>query len=368
MTLNQRERILALGVLLIAGGYAAFLLVQKTYLGPLAAQRTQLRTLQSDLANKNRLIEQGDEARGLVAELEAISLPGDARTAQSLYQEFLFKLVQDCQLEEASVEPLRTVPGGFFTRVPFTVSGKITLKNLTELLYRFYEPKLLHQVRELEIHRLKGDSKLQVTLSVEGLALDAAARRDHLLPAGGESGGRLLAGAPLSDFALVAQKNIFEPYREPRKAPEPRPTAPEIDAARFVYFVGVPTIAETPEAWLYDRLNDAQTTLRPGDDFDLAGVKGKLIAANGTRIALDVGGKHWTLELGRNLREMQPAGGPDLVASDGADTTAGQSPRSHGEPADEPTDETATDDRPPEEAVESEESEETTQLSQTKTR
>lgn len=302
--MNKRERVLLFIVLGIAGCYGLFLLVKSAFLGPLETQAAQIRTLNSEITSKKKQMEEAIKASGQLAEWEKICLPGDEATAQALYEDFLYKLIRDCRFEgEPQVQPdkIERIKGSF-TSIPFIIRGKITLENLIDFLYRFYQPNLLHQVRSLSISRDSSGKSLSVIMTVAGLAIDKAPDRDQLIAEEEKSRGPLLAGLTRKDFTLITQRNIFEPYREPTRE---TPKEPEVDAAKHVVLSGLPHAGEEPEAWLYNRLTRENRVLREGDDFEIAGVKGKVVSVARAEIVFEMNKKQWSLKLGKVLREMK---------------------------------------------------------------
>lgn len=330
--LNQRERILMIAVLTIAGGYALFLLAHRAFFGPVAAQAAAISKLTDDLAAKDKQVQQAFDIRKKLSKLEEISLPTNDAEATTVYGGFLWKLLQDSKIEEPSLTPgpgkTVNMKAKGYTRIPFTIGGKASVESLTDLLYRFYEPNLLQQVRRLTINTKSGSGKLDITLEVEGLSLHSAAPRNELLPKGAETGGRIVDGKSRNDFKLIAQKNIFAPYQAPVTSTPTieRPKQPEIDAMQFVVFVGAPAAGDGFEAMFYDQIKPDHVTLLAGDEFDLAGVKGKVIAIDDRQLLFEAGGKQWSLALGKRLldRKLVKNLEPDAAVAEDGDKPASE--------------------------------------------
>jgi hypothetical protein len=313
--MNKRERILLFVVLGIAGCYAMFLVVKSAFLGPLETQATQIRNLTSDIALKQKQMEDASKANAQLAEWEKTCLPDDEAKALSLYQDYLYKLASDSKFEGVpDVNPDKIQNLKYSTSIPFTIRGKISLENLTDFLYRFYEPNLMHQVQSISINRDSSGKSLSVIIRVAGLAIDKSPDRDELIPADAKSGGPLLAGQTRDHFKLITQKNIFEPHRDPPPVVAGR--EPDVDAAKFVVLSGLPHIGNGPEAWLYNRLTHENRVLREGDEFEIAGVKGKVVTVARTGIVFEMDNKQWSLKLGKMLREMKEVANPGAVATE----------------------------------------------------
>jgi hypothetical protein len=146
-----------------------------------------------------------------------------------------------------------------------------------------------------------------VKIQVEALTLSTSpARRDRLLDEDQETGGPLLAGYDRDDFILISKTNILAPYRDdppPQREPPPKPS---VDEARHIQFTGS-TLDGTSmyQAWLYDRLTNTCLYLQPGDEFEVAGVKGKMTEVTQSVMTFELEGKNWTLNLGSFLNDKR---------------------------------------------------------------
>src|SRR5262245_54875251 len=117
--INKRERYLIVMIVAIGGSYGLFLAVRGLFLGPLEAQATQIRNLASEIVSKEKQKEEIFNASSRLAEWEKRSLPGDEGKAQSLYQDYLLKLMRDCHFEEPTVSADKTQRAKSFTSIPF---------------------------------------------------------------------------------------------------------------------------------------------------------------------------------------------------------------------------------------------------------
>jgi hypothetical protein len=322
--LNARERRLALLVLGVLGFYMVYWTAQRMLLGPIGQRDAQIASLTKDIQAKTRQLQQATEASDKIAAWEKISLPSDVRSAQSLYQEFLIQLVAKVGVEDPVITPVQPVQRmNLYTRIPFTIRGRASLEQISELLYGLYEPNLLHQVRQLTIRRTGATESrsLDVDLTVEGLALNGAPVRPDLIP--GESPkSPLFASRTRTEFASLREKNIFRPYRDPTPPPRPLegPREPSVDLARHVVLVASTRVGPDHVAWLYDRLTNQNLMLQAGDRVDVGGIKGKLVAVESDAVRMDVDGKPYRLDLGRSLREMRADGSAPALPVAGTPT------------------------------------------------
>ena len=77
-----------------------------------------------------------------------------------------------------------------------------------------------------------------------------------------------------------------------------------MDPATHVYLTGATDAGDQPLAWLSDRRTDTRVSVRPGEQLDVAGIKGTVTSVTRTGIILELDDRRWSLKLGKNLREM----------------------------------------------------------------
>ena len=78
------------------------------------------------------------------------------------------------------------------------------------------------------------------------------------------------------------------------------------DTAQETYLIAAIAQDDEREAWLYDRAANRKTTLREGEAFAVADVKGRVLAIGRDFVLFESGDASWRLELGQSLREMVP--------------------------------------------------------------
>ena len=310
MNMNRREQIL---VVLVAGLVVLFLghrILERSFRGPLWAKQAEIKNLEIQVADREQRRDHVFQSQNEMETWRQQSLPPDAALAQNLYMSWLVQLVERSGLEQATVTPnLITPKGNMSDRLPFTIQSRGTMESLAKFLHDFYRADLLHQVRRIDLtpERRGGKSRLNVNLAVEALVLRDAEPRDTLFPAPeAETSATRLAQEDFEGYRQLAERTLFSPYVAPQQQP-----ANDIDNAAFVYLTATLEVGDEPVAWLYDRTNNRRHWLRPGQEFDVAGVKGKVlsIAVSERSATLEIDEKTWVLRLGKNLRELRPADG-----------------------------------------------------------
>lgn len=92
------------------------------------------------------------------------------------------------------------------------------------------------------------------------------------------------------------------------------------DLRPFVKYVGYNAIGEEPRATLYNQADDTSLLLAPGDEFDIAGVKGVVRSVGPRALVVDRNDRLYELDLGQSLTQARDVGPSEAAAE--ADATA----------------------------------------------
>ena len=288
MTLRERRlAYIVLAFIVLAGG--AFFGYQ-FYMAPMKAKTQQISDLQTeidDLAFKRRKIL---AEKNRLDPLTRISLPHtpDTRQDASLtrrtevasreYVEALNKMATASGFVAGSFGVIpkapenKTVPTlvknrPAYTRLDFIVDAKGDLLTLVGWLKRFYELRVLHQIKTMTFSRPVTPDRnrpfeLEIKMNIEALVLDGAPQRKDLEPDQAPANLPPVL-APDREYERIAGKNIFfgPPPPPPRSAPTPQPDF--VNASPYIKLDGVYRDAEGPVATLYDVFRDHHYTIRP---------------------------------------------------------------------------------------------------------
>jgi hypothetical protein len=325
--MQPREKLLAIGLAATLGVWQGSRLLDSLVTRPLAENRSNIGALQEKVMEKETELAKQKRAAKTLAEWNLRSLPPDPAVASSLYQNWLIELATKGGLSEPVVTPGRfdAKPKDWtYYVIPATVKGKGTLSQVAGWLYEFYAAGLLQRVKSVAVasESKEGNPLLDVTILVEGMSLVGAPSRTTLF-ATGKPTQPLVELPSREELPSLTGKNLFvRGYNGPPPPPAPpapvRPTEPPppprdtFDAAAYVYLVAVISTDGQPEAWLYDRGTNTQTTLTAGKAFKVAGVEGSVTGFGKDWIEVDVGGAKRRLDLGRPLKDLSggsPAAG-----------------------------------------------------------
>jgi hypothetical protein len=210
--MTKREKLLAamVGSLILAGG----LMYGMTALSRTIAQkRSQALNLETQIDQKQLAVRQSFLAADRLALYERRSLPPDLELARSLYQTWLLKAVTDVGLSEPNVNVVSSQSHrGLYNQLGFTVSGRGDIRQLTKLLYAFYEADYLHRIRRLHVKRIQGARQLDIAMAIDAVSLPTAAHVDGLSE---HESGRLAYGDLEKYFETILSRNLKGPPNNP---------------------------------------------------------------------------------------------------------------------------------------------------------
>ena len=190
--MNRRTLILLLGAISVGVLYAGDTAFRSFIEEPTQRYEGQLKALESELGDAGVSQVQG---RRLVKDLEDYaerSLPFDPALARSRYQDWLLKLVEQNRMVSASINadsprPIevrsrtsRSKRRLIGHRLTYTIRARTTLSDFTNFLYEFNRSGQLHKIKDFSLNPLSDGSQLDLSLSIEALALQATEREDGL--------------------------------------------------------------------------------------------------------------------------------------------------------------------------------------------
>jgi hypothetical protein len=309
MAMQQRERILALslgGIVAIVGAYWAF----GKYRSMFSTRENSLTTARKQVEDKEKKLSVAQNAMARRRELEKRSLPSNKELAQSLYQQWLFGVVDGAELADATVTPTPAQKTSkAFDAFVFTVNGLGNLDQVTRLLHDFYSAGHLHQIKRLVI--LPADpGMVSLNMTVEALMLPGAERKDSLT---NEAGKNLTLPNYGEYQKAIGGRNVFAEYVPEKKADKPPEKAAEsFDLAKLTYITSFWVGADgRPQVWINERNLNKITKLHEGDAFQIGPLKGtvKKIDFPRRQVELEINGKpsvfSWDKSLGDALAEQQ---------------------------------------------------------------
>lgn len=190
--MTPRTKWLLLGCLAVFGLYGADSLYRSWIEQPTTQLNSRLDALSGDLqkASQDQMV-----AQKIGKRLEMYgqrALPYDPQLARSVYQQWLLGLVDKHQLASAAVDPGQPVPVEIRSRtkrgkrdrighrISYSLRGQGTLASFERFLIDFRTAGHLHKIRSLSLNPTGKEGELDISLAIEVLSLDAAAKKDEL--------------------------------------------------------------------------------------------------------------------------------------------------------------------------------------------
>ncbi len=297
---KERIRKLLLSAIMVGMGvwFGGQWVLESLIQGPLERERAQTERLRGDIKEREEGLIRIREASKMLEIWENQSLPSDPEVARSLYQAWLVELIDDVGLTSPSVTSSEPVlRRGVYYTLSFSVRGRGTLEKLTRLLFAIYQTDLLHQIRSIALSPLQRAEQMDVSLSIEAIALVAGSESEDAETVFEEFRRRTwrasnrLAYSHLDAYQTIVQRNLFGMG------------GGTLDASDFTVLTSINEVNGEPEVWFTVQSTDQLIRRRIGESFQVGTLDLEVIEAFGTDVVLEVDGERWLLTLGENLMD-----------------------------------------------------------------
>ncbi len=286
--MKNREKVLAAIVTLILVGWGGQSLFESMLQTPLDAKRKKIARLESDIRDKDLVIERAKEWTTKLNDWRSQSLPTDAALARSAYQNWLLELVELAEFERSNVDSGEAVnKPGAYQKLPFTVRARVTLPKLTQFLYNFYQADHLHLIQRIGITPVANSDALDLSLAIEALVLPQAERREQLSRKPSER----LAGGSLEYYDAIIERDLFSTG------------GAMFDTADYAFLTAILEVGNIPEVWFTIRTSGEIIKLRNGQNFEVGEFHGVIVEIDTQDVVIDSGNERWLLTLGENLSQ-----------------------------------------------------------------
>jgi Tfp pilus assembly protein PilO len=284
---NQHRKIILIGV------FGALLLLwcgnsvmRSGRQGPFGARRQKITNLRSQIAKRQKEFAEFRQAGKQLAVWEEQSLPSDPEVARGLYQAWLLELARHVGLTGTNVDSSEPVNSkGLYYLLSFSMRGRGTLEQLTVFLYEFYGAGHLHQLRSMQVTPTPRGELLDLSFSIEAVALHGLERQDRL----GRAPSTRLAFDNLAPYQSIVRRNVFAAG------------GPALDAASQTWLTAVTQVDGRPTAWF--SLDGARRTLKAaeGESLELGACRAKVAEVCDNDVVLDIDGQRWLMTIGDSL-------------------------------------------------------------------
>ena len=209
---QTRKKILVGGLTLVVLVFLLRSKVDNWLRGPIRALHSELATAEKSAETLAAQEIQLDVARRNLEDWKAISLPADVDKAQRLYREWIQSLAEECGFSRISVVPSSKSSQKEFSSVSVELRDAETdLQGLKKFLYLFDHANMLHRIASLTVNSPspKGNPRLTIKLTAEGISATGAEDRQELLPR-----TPLAKAVSVADTTIVAVPNELFPTAE----------------------------------------------------------------------------------------------------------------------------------------------------------
>lgn len=210
--MSQRERYLAIAVGVVVVLFVVQFGVQKV-MTTLSDKQQLIDDAISENGQLTKLITNGSLADRKLKTLVTRSLPKDKEELKAEYTAWLAQLGNEVDMQGIRVDsperPSKTTPA--YTAYNFTLQGVIRKDQVLDLMAKFYDKNLLHNLIGLKVVKTRDDNIINVTLTSQALALSEA---DLKQEASSEPSGRLAMSLDEYKKAIL-NRNPFSPPNKP---------------------------------------------------------------------------------------------------------------------------------------------------------
>ena len=307
--MNQRERMMAIGLGSILGAWLLWGFVRSRLIEPLQSRDTQIIGLQGEVEQKRRALMVAQHAATELSLWRQVALPADESVAQTLYLDELRKMLTESGMDRPSLRPGRSIKRGeIFSRIPVNIDVRCNLAELTSFLKKFEYSPYLHQIRRLRLQPVLKDDMIvdfEVSLAIEAVSMvdsfskDSLPKPDNAKIAYGERPPR-----QDQDFSLFAKKNPFQPtevVNAKKEAPKTDAAKGGSDETRDHYISATLFVDGKWEIWLTNKSDKSRKVVREGEKFEVGGMSAEIVRIEGNAVVLKVGDKLGTVRIGNNL-------------------------------------------------------------------
>jgi hypothetical protein len=295
---NTRNRWLLGALGLVALFYAGDAGYRKFYEEPAKDHERTLTTLEKRLADDKLKLAKAKRVGEQLELLEQKSLPWDAEMARARYQDWLLQLAQDAKLTGTSVDSSNPVsvtasrgrgkaPAEMFKRFTFSLRGRGELGQITRFLYDFYRGGHLHKIRSMSLNPLSDGQQVDLSVSIEALALPNADRQDQLTTIASEQ----LAHADVRDYQLISRRNFFSSGGAASAWKQIRLSAVTSD------------VRGVQEAWFLVGADPRTQVLQTGQTLSLPSLELRVVSLDDTSATVDADGSLYRVAIGQSLAE-----------------------------------------------------------------
>ncbi|MBB76194.1 MAG: hypothetical protein CMJ75_16930 [Planctomycetaceae bacterium] len=294
---DKRTRLLLVVLGAIGVLYAGDLTYQSWIESPRQDAERQKARLEKQIRETKLSLAKSKRVAADLEQLESQSLPWDLEVARSAYQAWLLQLVQRAKLQTPNVDSSEPVALSIGRRgrrgkpachrLGFTLRTRGSLKQVVHFLFDFYRADHLHKIRSMNFNPVGRDRTLDLTLSIETLALGTALRENELSRGVSER----LASATREEYQPLVRRNLFDSGRG-------------AETAKKIQFTAVTRNRDgTSQAWFRIAPSGKTQILSAGQPLNCPGLEVRVLEVLPAATILSLDGERIRVRIGQRLVE-----------------------------------------------------------------
>ena len=266
---------------------------RRFYAEPISSAENQSAGLRQQLQEQKIAIAKAKQAVQLLDDLQRHALPHNLELARSSYQAWLLEVVKQCKLTAPKVDsgdPVTRANRGqnLYHAIPFSLRGRGNLRQITRLLHDFYTSGNLHKIRTLALTPVGVSDQIDVSMSIEALALDGADREAKLTALTSNR----LASDELVAYRSIASRNLFQTGGD------------SIGRQIRLSAVTLNTRGQR-EAWFYNKRDDHTRRLKESESLEVGALIARIVSINDKSVTLIIDDQTWHVAIGASLAEAR---------------------------------------------------------------
>ena len=229
------------------------------------------------------------------------SLPIPLERSRTLYQSWLIEAGNHSQFENFSVDAQSQQQFRFYYALPYRLSARTTLDQLSRFLYEFYWAPFVHRISYLRIDPIENADMVTVTMQIEGLIIPSLPGQNAEYPLRDQLPGsywrRMTSGLLETYTGPIEARNLMQFSRG------------GVDASDFAKLTGIVYVNGEPEFWIKNQLEDEIVRVKLNEQFRVGSFIGKIIEVVDDDVILETSGTlsrpamRWFLGKGELLKD-----------------------------------------------------------------
>ena len=337
--MNRREKILAILVSVLVGGFMVSMIVDKVFLSPMAeADRTAAR-LEKEIQDMEITAKRAKADARWIDEQQKRTFGTDASRVSEAVRNYLDSLLKRSALghESLSIKPVTgSSVRGAYKEIGWNIRTRGRLVDVINFLYLLQVEPYLHRVENLVITPRRGSQDLDLQLKYSTLLIEprkgvkpTTQTADFVV---NETTLRLDTDER-QQYAMISDRNLFLPYvkRPPTPPSRPTPTPPpsrptpskprppvptptRVNWARY-RIMGLPTWQGREDVIVQDTTTKQTRIYAPGDELADGKVvmidyrplphPDKPMLLSRSRVIIQTGPEYWVVEIGQTLAQKR---------------------------------------------------------------